>query len=87
MARGLRRLEGAVLNLGAALHMFDGVLNSSGNLAIFAAIRRASSFVSNLAADRCSWLLPGAVRHHESGADVLDSPRRRKSARRHLLNV
>jgi len=30
----------------------DIVDNSSGSLAIFAAIRRASSFVSSLAADR-----------------------------------
>jgi hypothetical protein len=32
--------------LGAALPTFDGVLNSSGNLAIFAAIRRAASRIN-----------------------------------------
>jgi hypothetical protein len=31
---------------------FNGFLNSSGNFATFAAIRRASSLVSNLAAER-----------------------------------
>ena len=43
MERGLHQLEGADLNPAR---------NSSGSLAIFAAIRRASSLVGSLAADR-----------------------------------
>jgi hypothetical protein len=54
---------------------------------MLAAIRLASSLLSNLAASpprllliiNVAELLPGAVRHHESGADVLDRPRRREA--------
>jgi hypothetical protein len=41
--------------MGVASERYDcGLLNSSDNFATFAAIRRASSFVSNLAAERIS---------------------------------
>jgi hypothetical protein len=58
-------------------------------LAILAAILRASSLLSSLAADRLAGLileidvgelLPGAVDYDEGGADVLDRPGRRESA-------
>jgi hypothetical protein len=59
-----------------------------GSLAIFAAIRRASSLASNLAVDclarlvlviDVSELLPGAVLHDEAGANILNGPGRREA--------
>src|SRR5262245_37848128 len=55
---------------------------SSGSLAIFAAIRRATYFVSSLAADRrpglileidIRQLLPGAVDHDKAGVTVANA--------------
>ena len=57
---------------------------NTGNLAIFAAIRRASSLLSSLAA--VGKLLPGTVRHDEGGANVLDGRGRREAAVDHGIN-
>jgi hypothetical protein len=61
--------------------------NSTGSLAMFAAIRRASSLVSSLAADRrpgsssnIRQLLPGAVYHDKAGFQFVNRPGRRKAA-------
>jgi hypothetical protein len=60
---------------------------NTGSLAMFTAILRASSLLSNLAAERrhleidIGQLLPGAVRHDEGRANILDNPRRREAAR------
>ena len=63
MAGGLRQLEGGVLNLGALPTSDDGPTA----LAILAAIRRASSLVSSLAADSLArHQLSGLVRQGES---------------------
>ena len=57
---------------------------NTGNLAIFGAIRRASSLLSSLAA--VGKLLPGTVRHDEGGANVLDGRGRREAAVGHGIN-
>jgi hypothetical protein len=68
--------------------------NSSGNFAIFTAIRRASSLLSNFAA-AClpAWLileidigelLAVVVAYHKAGVQFLDSPRRREATFGHF---
>ena len=61
---------------------------NTGSSAIFAAILRASSLLSNLAAERrpgsfleidIRKLLAGVVAHDEAGVQFLDSPRRREA--------
>ena len=78
-------------------HLEDaGPRSSSGNLAKLAAMRRASSLVSSLAAERPTGFvleidigerLPVVVAHDEAGVCPLDGPGRREAAGRrfHLL--
>jgi hypothetical protein len=63
--------------------------NRCGSFAIFAAIRRASSLLSNLAADRSPRLileidirelLPVVVAHDKAGVQLFDGPGRREAA-------
>jgi hypothetical protein len=44
--------ENSIMPYGVPQHTSDYLRNSSGNFAMFAAIRLASSFVSNFAAER-----------------------------------
>jgi hypothetical protein len=53
----------------------------AGSFAIFAAIRRASSLVSNLAADRAAWAVAVARLFCNFAGTHLDRPRRLPAAR------
>jgi hypothetical protein len=75
-------------------HLGQVLRNSSGSLAVFVAIRRASSLVSNLAADLPGLffvidireLLLAVVQYTKQGVSLLDGPRRRKAGGRHCHN-
>ena len=63
---------------------------------MLAAIRRASSLLSSLAADLrprlileidIGELLPGTVAYDKTGVQFLDGPRRREAAGRHLCKI